>query len=190
MTMLHNFETISHDKDELNPLTRLWCKLSTFSIFNHKLLKYIKLVKITKFLGILKMNIHSTLSPSWKISCKIIWTHLNLSTEFLGQNVCLFYNIFFMTKPLQMVGQIVLLYRCITDNNLLEVEGFFVVCKFGVYKLNKDCVEPLIYKVPFSYHACWIDFNIYFLNLWMHRVWTLWHCMSSRFNLSNQCFFP
>jgi hypothetical protein len=29
-----------------------------------------------------------------------------------------------MTKPLQMVGQIVLLNRCITDNNLLEVEGF------------------------------------------------------------------
>jgi len=29
-----------------------------------------------------------------------------------------------MTKPLQMVGQIVLLCKCITNNNLLEVEGF------------------------------------------------------------------
>jgi len=124
MTMLCNFETILHDKYEFNLLTRLWCKLSTFSIFNHKLLKYIKLVKITKFLGLLKMSIHSTLSPSWKISCKIIWTQLDLNTKFLGQNVCLFYKIFFMTKPLQMVGQIVLLNRCITDNNLLEVEGF------------------------------------------------------------------
>jgi hypothetical protein len=46
MTMLHNFETTLHKKNQLNPLTRLWCKISTFVVFNFNLSEYIKLAKI------------------------------------------------------------------------------------------------------------------------------------------------
>jgi hypothetical protein len=47
MTMLHNFEGILHEENQLNPLTRLWRKISTFAIFDLNFLEYIKLAEIT-----------------------------------------------------------------------------------------------------------------------------------------------
>jgi hypothetical protein len=46
MTILHNFEVILQEENDLNPFTRLWCKVFSTSILNHKLLKYIKSAKI------------------------------------------------------------------------------------------------------------------------------------------------
>jgi hypothetical protein len=46
MAILHTFEVILQEENDLNPFTRLWCKVFSTSIFNHKLLKYIKLAKI------------------------------------------------------------------------------------------------------------------------------------------------
>jgi hypothetical protein len=46
MAILHNFEIILQKENDLNPFTRLWCKVFSPSILNHKLLKYIKLAKI------------------------------------------------------------------------------------------------------------------------------------------------
>ncbi len=46
MTILHNFEVILQEENDLNPFTRLWCKVFSTSILNHKFLKYIKLAKI------------------------------------------------------------------------------------------------------------------------------------------------
>jgi hypothetical protein len=44
--MLHDFEVVSSKENDLNPLTKLWCKVFSFPILNHKLLEYIKLVEI------------------------------------------------------------------------------------------------------------------------------------------------
>jgi hypothetical protein len=46
--MVDNFDAILRKENELNLVTRLrlWCKISTFTILNHKLLEYIKLAEI------------------------------------------------------------------------------------------------------------------------------------------------
>jgi hypothetical protein len=46
MTMLHNVKTILQEKNEFKLLTKFWHKISRSSIFNHKLLKFIKLISI------------------------------------------------------------------------------------------------------------------------------------------------
>jgi hypothetical protein len=48
MTMIHNFENVMCDSESnLNPMTRLWCKITMSPPLNHKLLEYMKLAKIT-----------------------------------------------------------------------------------------------------------------------------------------------
>ncbi len=46
LIMLHNVEAILHEDNKLNPIARLWQKVSTHAIFNHKLFEYMKFVKI------------------------------------------------------------------------------------------------------------------------------------------------
>jgi hypothetical protein len=47
MTMIHNSKVVMRDQENsLNPITRLWHKLTTSPILNHKLSKYMKLTKI------------------------------------------------------------------------------------------------------------------------------------------------
>jgi hypothetical protein len=46
MTMGHNSNPILCEESDLNPLTRMQCKVSRFPFHNHKLLKLIKLAKI------------------------------------------------------------------------------------------------------------------------------------------------
>jgi hypothetical protein len=46
MIMVDNFNAILRKENELNLVTRLWCKIFTFTILNHKLLEYIKLAEI------------------------------------------------------------------------------------------------------------------------------------------------
>lgn len=46
MTMLHNVKTILQEENQFNLLTKFWHKISRSSIFNHKLLKFIKLISI------------------------------------------------------------------------------------------------------------------------------------------------
>jgi hypothetical protein len=64
MMMVHKFEAVLHKGNELNPITRLWCKISTFVVFNHKLLEYFNGLKfqLSKSLGMLKVN--KILAPS------------------------------------------------------------------------------------------------------------------------------
>jgi hypothetical protein len=67
MIMVHNFETILHEKNELNPITKLWHKIFASTIFNHKLSTYIELAKfaiVQVFKGLLKTNELSMLSIS------------------------------------------------------------------------------------------------------------------------------
>jgi hypothetical protein len=47
MTMLHNSKIALREKNHLNPLMRICCKISTFVVLNLNLSKYIKLTKIT-----------------------------------------------------------------------------------------------------------------------------------------------
>ncbi len=47
ITMIHNFEVVMHNQDNsLNPITKLWHKLTASPILNHKLSKYMKLTTI------------------------------------------------------------------------------------------------------------------------------------------------
>jgi hypothetical protein len=46
MRKVDNFNAILCKENELNLVTRLWCKIFTFTILNHKLLAYIKLAEI------------------------------------------------------------------------------------------------------------------------------------------------
>jgi hypothetical protein len=100
--MLHTFEATLRENNQLNPLTKLWCKISTFVVLNFNLLEYIKLVKLllSKLLGQLKTNEHLTLLPSWKTNCTIVWAQI--LTCALGSivNRHLHYKIFYMTRPL------------------------------------------------------------------------------------------
>jgi hypothetical protein len=56
MTVVHNYEAIIFKDNELNLVIRLWHKVSSFSILNHKLSEFIKLVKIVdvQILGFFK----------------------------------------------------------------------------------------------------------------------------------------
>jgi hypothetical protein len=64
MMMVHKFEVVLHKENESNPITRLWCKISTFVVFNHKLFEYFNWLKLplSKSLGMLKVN--EILAPS------------------------------------------------------------------------------------------------------------------------------
>jgi hypothetical protein len=46
MTMCHNFKNVLCEKNDFNPLTKLWHRVFGSLIFNHKLSKFIKLAKI------------------------------------------------------------------------------------------------------------------------------------------------
>lgn len=46
MTMVHNVEAILREDNKLNPIVRLWQKVSTPAIFNHELFEYMKFAKI------------------------------------------------------------------------------------------------------------------------------------------------
>jgi hypothetical protein len=46
MTIGHNFDPILHEESDLNPLTRMWCKVCGSPLLNHKLPKFIKFVEI------------------------------------------------------------------------------------------------------------------------------------------------
>jgi hypothetical protein len=44
--MGHNFDPVLHEENDLNPLTRMWCKVFGSTLLNHKLLEFIKLTEI------------------------------------------------------------------------------------------------------------------------------------------------
>ncbi len=46
VTMMHNYEAILREENNLNLMIRLWCKITTNPILNHKLSKFMKLVEI------------------------------------------------------------------------------------------------------------------------------------------------
>jgi hypothetical protein len=47
MIIGHNFDPILHEESDLNPFTRMWCKVYRSPLFNHKLSEFIKFTKIT-----------------------------------------------------------------------------------------------------------------------------------------------
>jgi hypothetical protein len=56
MTIVHNYEAIICEDNELNLINRFWRKVFSFSILNHKHSKFIKLVEIAnvQILGFVK----------------------------------------------------------------------------------------------------------------------------------------
>jgi hypothetical protein len=96
MTMLHNYEAILHEKNQFNPLMRLWHKISTSGVFNLNLSKYIKLVEITivQVIGLVeKKRKSSTLAFIKNKSHNHLSTHLELCIRFHSQQ--LFTNFFY-----------------------------------------------------------------------------------------------
>jgi hypothetical protein len=101
MTIVHNYEAIIFKDNELNLVIRLWHKVSSFSILNHKLSKFIKLVKTVdvQILGFVKdertFNIVNFMKNKLQNHLN---THLNLCTKFYNVSLCC--KISFMNKPL------------------------------------------------------------------------------------------
>ncbi len=59
MTMLHNYEATLHEENQLNPFTRLWCKVFTSIVLNLNLSKYIKLdeIIVVQVIGLVEVDI-------------------------------------------------------------------------------------------------------------------------------------
>jgi hypothetical protein len=120
------FEAILYEENELNSFTRLYCKVFSSTIFNHKHLEYIKsrlTLFLSKFFVSYKRNKHSTPWTSWKTNFGIIKTQ-----TWICAPSCLI-NIFFSLQnfPYEshclMARQGFLLCKCIVDKKLLEIGG-------------------------------------------------------------------
>jgi hypothetical protein len=57
--MLHNYEATLHEENQLNPFTRLWCKVFTSIVLNLNLSKYIKLdeISVVQVIGLVEVDI-------------------------------------------------------------------------------------------------------------------------------------
>ncbi len=51
MTMIRDNEAILKEVSNMNPITQLWAKIGIYAILKHKLLKFIKLLEITRVLA-------------------------------------------------------------------------------------------------------------------------------------------
>jgi hypothetical protein len=85
MSMLHNFKVALHKNNQFNPITRLWCKISTFVVFNLNLSEYIKQTEVTN------VQIIGPIENKWTFNivafmenklCNRLNTHLDLCTRF------------------------------------------------------------------------------------------------------------
>jgi hypothetical protein len=88
--MLHNVEVFLWKENDLDPLTKLWCKFFSFPVLNHKLLEYIKLVEIA-IVQVLSLdennqtfNIVSFMKNKLQNN---VSTHLDLCTRFFNQHL-------------------------------------------------------------------------------------------------------
>ncbi len=91
--MLHDFEVVLRKENDLNPLTKLWCKVFSFPILNHKLLEYIKLVEIA-IVQVLSLDENNQTFNIFSFMKNKLWnsvsTHLDLCTRFFNQHLFTF----------------------------------------------------------------------------------------------------
>jgi hypothetical protein len=69
------FEAILYEENELNSFTRFYCKVFSSTIFNHKLLEYMKsrlILFLSKIFVLYKRSKHSTPQTSWKTKFGIV----------------------------------------------------------------------------------------------------------------------
>jgi hypothetical protein len=91
VTMMHNSKVILWEESSLNLVTRLWHKINTNPIFNHKLSEFMKLAKIVVALVVFGLveNEHTFNITSFMKSR--LWnqlnTHLDLYTHFFNQQI-------------------------------------------------------------------------------------------------------
>lgn len=85
MTMVHNVEAILHENNKLNPIARLWQKVSTPTIFNHKLFEYMKFANIAIIQVLSSIEDECTFQKNCFMNNKL-WnrfkTHLDPFTKF------------------------------------------------------------------------------------------------------------
>jgi len=127
VTMMHNFEGILWEENNLNLITKLWHKITINPILNHKLSKFMKLVEIeiVQVFGLIEDKHILTLWTSWKIGCEINWTFTWIFAPTFSVYGFLIYRISLMIKPLpngKAKSIIAQMCRC---SLLLEVVGFF-----------------------------------------------------------------
>ncbi len=70
-----------HEENELNPIIRLYYKIFTFGIFNHKFLEYIKLVEIVIIQMLTSIEYEQTFNTI-NLMKKKSWNHLNTHLDF------------------------------------------------------------------------------------------------------------
>ncbi len=166
-TMVDKFDAILHKENELNLVTRLWCKISTFTILNHKLLEFMKLAKIyiVQVFGFGEDEWTFIVSTLWSTNNEINWTFIWIFT--LGSIVSVFYFRKFSLWPnhCQMVRWIAIFYKCIRDSNFLEgynlqVQGdkldkvlwlchYFDLQLFFFYQLDSSLPNIIFFFWPF-----------------------------------------
>jgi len=88
-TMVHNSKLILWKDNDLNLTTRLSCKVSTFTIFNHKFFKYIKFAKIDDVQVISFVKDQWTFNIVSFVNCNelqnMLNNHFDLHTRFYNQ---------------------------------------------------------------------------------------------------------
>lgn len=138
VTMMHNFEAILWEENNLNLITKLWHKITINPILNHKLSKFMKLVEIevVQVFGLIENKHILTLWTSWKIGCEISWTLTWIFAPTFQSLV--FYSIEFplWSSHCQMARQNPLLRKCVDVvcfRKLLGFFGRFVGCKEKSY---------------------------------------------------------
>jgi len=84
---MHNFEDILWEESSLNLMTKLWCKFIINPILNHKLSKFMKLVKIdvVQVFGLVEdKHIFSTMSFMKSRLRNQLNAHLDFCTHFFN----------------------------------------------------------------------------------------------------------
>jgi hypothetical protein len=120
------FEAILYEENELNSFTRLYCKVFSSTIFNHKHLEYIKsrlTLFLSKFFVSYKRNKHSTPWTSWKTNFGIVKTQTWICAPSCLINIFFSLQNFPYESQCLMARQGFLLCKCIVDKKFLEIGG-------------------------------------------------------------------
>ncbi len=128
-----------------------WQKIVISTIFNHKLLEYIKLSKIllSKCLIFVEDEWHLTLSISWKIDYEKGSTHTWMIASNFTIYVFLLRIVFVWTSHCQVANQSSILCKCIGRKCM-----FLVVCKMKIKGHNFD-LHTIDMKLDFYCFQFW-----------------------------------
>jgi hypothetical protein len=130
---MHNYEAILREENNLNLMIRLWCKITTNPILNHKLSKFMKLVEIVivqVFNLVEDECTFNTISFMKNRLQKRLNIHLDLYTHSFSQWFFTLQSFHYDQAIAKWKAKTITLQMC-RCNLLLEVAGFF----WRIYRL-------------------------------------------------------